>query len=1141
MPSTSTSATTELPYRLGVLLGAGGFATVHAAVRVSDGVAAAVKIARTASPDARARFQREAEALTALGPPTVPRLYEAGLLGDGRPYLAMELIDWPTLASLLREGQRSPSWAAAMCDAILAGLACAHAAGIWHRDLKPSNLLVTEPLAVRMIDFGLAAMAAMPRLTRTGGAAGTVEYMAPEQLRGEDPGAPADIYSFGVIAYQLVTGQLPFAGDRAAVERGHLALRPTPPGRLGPLPDAVDRLVLACLAKEPAARPTDAAALRRALAAAFAEGAASRPERRVEPAPPPAVPSLIEPIAIVWISGEVSPFVLQDSLARRNGVLIGQRDGGWVCALVAGAGGDPVAEAEAVAERLLADGARAAVVTVADARVRRGRSLRVSGEAVERPRAWLPEPVPDGLSRAGPAAPSTATGEVVLVGAEPVLAAIASGQRQAFAGGGPVLFTLTGARGTGKSRLLRAAGELAGESGARVIVCGGRRAAGADTFAALVAALGHANVDVRGAIDALRGLARSGPVAVVIDDAHLADDRALDAISGVLSGAAARLWVGVGADQALTAARPAWGTRAPRHDQHHLDGLDPAAARQLAAALLAPATHVPAVVLDRLTEWSAGNPGVLIDLVDTLRREDVIRRVPGSDVWHVAADELAGVAPGAADDWAASRELARLPAELAHLARLAAALGPEVDSAELEAVVAALECGGITGLVDVGTGLAALIDRGLVIRTGRTCRFRRRGLALAIRRQLTAAERELLHRHALGYWRVRAGDPLRLHRIAHHAAEAGLAGEAVPACLELAVRAADDHRQIEAEEHYSRALALVDPADVATRIAALRDRGEVRRHLSHYEDALADLRAARELAQQRDDAVELTRLLVAEAAVCDFTERHTEAADLVERARVTAPPALPPVVAARMHNWLGVARHRQQRWDEAIALLQVAIELGRGCADHESVVGSELILAAALRNTGRIADGQAVLDGAIARCEERGDWFHLAIGLCNRINFWRLRRDPAAAVADLQRAMVIAAEMGFDEMEMYGRTELAALEQRLGNLERAIEHSTIAHRIAIARFRDQPVAVASSAHALLLAQSGRLGEAAAVVASLRGRTGADTPALAVTLRAVDLAVAGGSAQAWDDLLADARRVLDGEDAADIEALRARCR
>ncbi|MCC6551953.1 MAG: serine/threonine protein kinase, partial [Polyangiaceae bacterium] len=282
-PGASARPPVAAGFEVGEPLGAGGFAVVWAAARRADGAPAVVKVGRGATPVIVERFQREAAAMERVGPPHTPELHARGLTEDGRPYLVMERLSGETLAAWIAR-QRvppAPEVVAGVAGPLLSALEAAHARGVIHRDLKPENVfLAGDARRAVLLDFGLARRtdAALAELTQSGVVVGTPDYMAPEQLAGaREACEPADVYAIGVVLFEMLTLRLPFEGEPAEVEHGHLALRPPRPSEHAHVPPALEELVLSCLAKEPERRPAGAAALRRALEAAAALPAAPPP------------------------------------------------------------------------------------------------------------------------------------------------------------------------------------------------------------------------------------------------------------------------------------------------------------------------------------------------------------------------------------------------------------------------------------------------------------------------------------------------------------------------------------------------------------------------------------------------------------------------------------------------------------------------------------------------------------------------------------------------------------------------------------------------------------------------------------------------------------------------------------------------
>jgi predicted ATPase len=221
-----------------------------------------------------ARFRREALTASALNHPHICTIYDTGEYG-GRPFLSMELIEGQTLAALGGPGVPVGKSARLIGD-VARALAAAHAAGVVHRDIKPANLMVRDDGIVKVLDFGLARRLPADvdaglgagdrttdpgtRTTDPGTRVGTPLYMSPEQVRAEGVGAASDVFSLGVVLYELATGRHPFPADsEAGLLHAIVAHEPLPPARLNPeVPAALDALILHMLAKDPRRRPTAA-------------------------------------------------------------------------------------------------------------------------------------------------------------------------------------------------------------------------------------------------------------------------------------------------------------------------------------------------------------------------------------------------------------------------------------------------------------------------------------------------------------------------------------------------------------------------------------------------------------------------------------------------------------------------------------------------------------------------------------------------------------------------------------------------------------------------------------------------------------------------------------------------------------------
>ncbi len=196
--------------------------------------------------DLRARFQREARLAARLAHPNVVRVYDVGSDDDGRPFIAMEFVDGETLAELLaRRGHLPPHEVAELGVQACRALAAAHEAGLVHRDVKPQNLILRRDGVLKLSDFGIAFGLEGTRLTVAGTVLGTAAYLAPEQARGEEVTAAADVYSLGAVLYELLTGRPP----RTPATLAELAVT-EPIATPRDAPPELARIVMRCLAAD---------------------------------------------------------------------------------------------------------------------------------------------------------------------------------------------------------------------------------------------------------------------------------------------------------------------------------------------------------------------------------------------------------------------------------------------------------------------------------------------------------------------------------------------------------------------------------------------------------------------------------------------------------------------------------------------------------------------------------------------------------------------------------------------------------------------------------------------------------------------------------------------------------------------------
>ncbi|MDQ3743351.1 MAG: serine/threonine protein kinase [Acidobacteriota bacterium] len=276
-------------FRVECEIGRGGMGTVYRASHLGLERPVAIKILKqefAADPEIADRFMREARTMARLRHARAAMIFDAGHLADGRPFIVMEYVEGATLAeTLAREGTFAPERAVRVASEICDVLAEAHALGIVHRDLKPSNIIINER-GVCVLDFGIAkVLQSSTEVTRThattesGLVIGTPRYMSPEQCLGQRVGAASDLYSVGVLLYEMLAGRPPFVD---VLSSAVLVKQATvqPPPLLAFRPDVPRRLAIAVhglLAKNPAQRSASAAEARRTLERSV------EPERRVNP------------------------------------------------------------------------------------------------------------------------------------------------------------------------------------------------------------------------------------------------------------------------------------------------------------------------------------------------------------------------------------------------------------------------------------------------------------------------------------------------------------------------------------------------------------------------------------------------------------------------------------------------------------------------------------------------------------------------------------------------------------------------------------------------------------------------------------------------------------------------------------------
>ncbi|WP_437312703.1 protein kinase domain-containing protein [Sorangium sp. So ce385] len=687
--------------------------------------------------------------------------------------------------------------------------------------------------------------------------------------------------------------------------------------------------------------------------------------------------------------------------------------------------------------------------------------------------------------------------EPPLRGRDAALAAALAAATEALAGGGPALVTVLGAEGHGKTRFLGALAAALRQGGAIVHAAAAPGPEAAERGATLVALLRAAlGLPESGALDATVGaalarrlgapeaarawpavglafgwltgrhpaaaplleaagarrhaearalaaaLAAAAPLALLLDDADRADAAALDALElATAEGSPARLAIVLAARPSIASLRPGLGERAARRLALDLGPLDADAAGAVLQDHLRPVEFVPRAVLDHLRALSRGVPRDLVEVACALRVGGAIRRARGGEGWTLAPDELLSLSAAPLGERLAARALAALPPPLVDLLERAAVLGDDLSPAELEAALDAPGAPPPVGALDPGVGLARLARAGVLVALPASpprYAFRHPLLREAVEARIPPARRRALHAAVL---RRLAGAPLAAGsraRIARHAAAAGEAAAAAAAHAELAEEALARHDVVEAEQRFTAALRLFDGGDAAARGRALAGRGRARYRLQRFGESLADLRAARALAEAAGDRGRAAELLLEEATALDWLEDFPASAAAAARAAELCAGLGDARLDARCLLASGRSDCRGQRVDDGIPKLERAARGALALGDHEAHVIARLLLVGALSVAGRLDEAERHGETVTRACLRAGDVFHLCTAYINRLFMWVKRRDEGRALEDQREAVRLARELGHAQLERMATLNLSELRYWMGALDEAL-------------------------------------------------------------------------------------------------------
>ncbi|WP_437729736.1 protein kinase domain-containing protein [Sorangium sp. So ce1335] len=789
-------------------------------------------------------------------------------------------------------------------------------------------------------------------------------------------------------------------------------------------------------------------------------------------------------------------------------------------------------------------------------------------------------------------APPGAPGDAALRGRDAALAGALAAVQEALAGGGPALVTVLGAEGHGKTRFLGALAAALRAGGAAVHAAAAPGPEAAERGATLVALLRAAlDLPASGALDAtadtalarrlgppeaarawpavglalgrLAGqdpaaaplleaagarrlaearalaaaLAAAAPLALLLDDADRADAAALDALElATAEGSPARLAVVLAARPSIASLRPRLGDRAARRLALDLGPLDDDAAGALLQDHLRPVEFIPRPVLDHLRALGRGVPRDLVEIACALRAGGAIRRAPGGEGWALAPDELLSLSAAPLGERLAARAVAALPPPLADLLERAAIVGDDLSPADLEAALDAPGAPPPAGALDPGVGLARLARAGVLVALPASpprYAFRHPLLREAVEARTPPARRRALHAAVLR--RLLDAPPAAgaRARIARHAAAAGDARTAAAAHAELAEEALARHDVIEAEQRFTAALRLLDGGDDAARglaLAALAGRGRARYRLQRLDESLADLRAARALAEAAGDRGRAAELLLEEATALDWLEDFPASAEASARAAELCAGLGDARLDARCLFASGRSDCRGQRLDEGIPKVEQAARDALALGDHETHVIARNLLVGALSVAGRLDEAERHSDAVVEACRRAGDAFHLCGALINRVFMWMKRHEEDRALVEQREAVRLARELGHAQLERLATLNLAEMRFWMGAPDEALPLARRSLDLQRRFFNQRP----SPDDALLLARihlargeddaaARHLAEARASVSEPDLTPCALTLARLVQLALDDRAAGRFDAAAWRALVDEARR------------------